>query len=209
MTRTRRSAKAAGSRFESEVAAYLAEHIDDRIERRARSGAKVMCGRCGRERFLKHPDMAGRMCIRCAQSLATAAAAKSNRSPAKEKFEKYVLRTDRCWEWEGYKYSNGYAALTVDGRQVLAHRWSYEEFIGPIPDGLTIDHLCRNRGCVNPAHMEPVTGRENTRRAMRGACVNGHRFSPENTYMHRGKRYCRTCRRNRNQARRRGHGAQS
>ena len=102
-----------------------------------------------------------------------------------------------CWEWSGYRYGNGYAAMSWQGKQVLLHRLAYEQLVGPIPTGLQIDHLCRVRHCVNPDHLEPVTPQENTRRAMRSACVNGHEFTESNTYMHAGKRYCRTCRRER------------
>ena len=85
----------------------------------------------------------------------------------------------------------------------MAHRFAYELLIGPIPSGLTIDHLCRNTGCVNPAHMEPVTRAENARRHVphRPAhCVKGHEFTPENTYSPPkapGSRQCKTCNRER------------
>lgn len=68
-----------------------------------------------------------------------------------------------CWRWLGHCLSSGYGR--VGARGILAHRLAYEELVGPIPDGLEIDHLCRNRGCVNPAHLEPVTHVENLRRA--------------------------------------------
>lgn len=68
-----------------------------------------------------------------------------------------------CWLWVG-TVDRGYGLLSVDGKTVRAHRYSYETLVGPIPDGLQIDHLCRNRGCVNPAHLEPVTQVENIRR---------------------------------------------
>lgn len=155
---------------------------------------EVLCERCGETRTLTTKVSTGSMCRTCAAATASEAARGTNRSTTPEKFEKYTLRAAECWEWTGHKYGNGYGAITHRGRQVLAHRWAYEHFIGPIPEGLTIDHLCRNRACVNPAHMEPVTGRENTRRAMRSHCIHGHAFDAENTYMHNGKRYCRTCR---------------
>jgi len=104
-----------------------------------------------------------------------------------------------CWVWRGAKVM-GYGCLRVDGKVTLAHRFSYELFIGPIPAGLHIDHLCVNPPCVNPTHMEPVTAAENTRRAAERArpathCKRGHPFDEANTHYrtdHRG-RVCRAC----------------
>src|SRR5689334_10590331 len=71
-------------------------------------------------------------------------------------------QTSGCWLWTGYLMPNGYGKFAVSrGINALAHRWSYETFVGAIPAGLTLDHLCRVRGCVNPTHLEPVTRREN------------------------------------------------
>src|SRR5699024_1617461 len=97
-------------------------------------------------------------------------------------------------------------ATRADWRMKLAHRVSYETFAGPIPEGLDLDHLCRNRSCVNPEHLEPVTRSENLRRSplmARGQdkthCPHGHEYSPENTRITKaGARACRTCERKRN-----------
>lgn len=106
-----------------------------------------------------------------------------------------------CWLWTGATV-RGYGKLTRGGRgegHVLAHRLSYELLIGPIPDGLQIDHLCRVRNCVNPDHLEAVTQLENIRRApqVSGAyCKHGHERTPENTYVRKdrpGYRHCRVC----------------
>lgn len=87
------------------------------------------------------------------------------------RFLQYVTKTDNCWIWTGIKHrTRRYGRFYVGGRGgrfVQAHRWAYEHFVGPIPDGLTIDHLCMVRECVNPAHMEPVTQAENNRRSAR------------------------------------------
>jgi hypothetical protein len=70
-----------------------------------------------------------------------------------------------CWPWRGVRTMHGYGSVTLDGRAVVAHRASYETFVGPIPEGLEIDHLCRVRECVNPEHLEPVTHEVNMQRA--------------------------------------------
>lgn len=69
-----------------------------------------------------------------------------------------------CWEWTAGLFSNGYGQFWSSGRIVGAHRWAYEALVGPIPEGLELDHLCRNIKCVNPTHLEPVTSKENTLR---------------------------------------------
>ncbi|MEU5302229.1 HNH endonuclease signature motif containing protein [Streptomyces noursei] len=108
-----------------------------------------------------------------------------------------------CWEWTGGRTSDGYGTFWLDGRQQYAHRVAYETLRGPIPDGLVIDHLCRNRACANPAHLEAVTNRTNilrgvgfcASRAQQTRCVHGHAFTAPNTYIApNGTRKCRTCR---------------
>jgi hypothetical protein len=117
-----------------------------------------------------------------------------------------IVVGDDCWEWAGAHNRDGYGTAYKDGRPQGAHRVIYELLVGPIPDGLQIDHLCRNRGCVNPAHMEPVTKKVNLLRgegvgarfARKTHCANGHPFDAENTRITpAGYRVCRTCHRNR------------
>lgn len=112
-----------------------------------------------------------------------------------------------CWDWAGYLRDNGYGQKWKDGRLTGAHRAAYEYVVGEIPPGLDIDHLCRNHGCINPQHLEPVTRRENNIRGMlgelnakrsanQGHCKHGHAFTVENTRVAYGKRHCRNCSRN-------------
>jgi hypothetical protein len=118
------------------------------------------------------------------------------------RFERHVTKTDTCWLWTGRRDIGGYGRLWVGDRDVPAHRWSYERFVGPIPEGLQVDHLCRVRECVNPAHLEPVTQAENirrgvgasTRNATKTHCPRGHAYTPENTMRRKsGQRRCRIC----------------
>lgn len=104
---------------------------------------------------------------------------------------------DECWRYPGGITPQGYGLVWIDTKQVLVHRYSYEFHIGPIPAGLTIDHLCRVRACWNPHHMEPVTRGDNVRRAkaLITHCPQGHEYTPENTYNYpgRGGRHCKQC----------------
>lgn len=121
------------------------------------------------------------------------------------RFESKVERTDTCWLWLGATNSRGYGCWGVEGVSQLAHRVAYELLVGPIPEGLTIDHLCFNKVCVNPAHMEPVTREENSRRKERVIrpthCPQGHELTDDNLYVknrsdgHGINRYCKTCKR--------------
>lgn len=111
---------------------------------------------------------------------------------------------DGCWIWTA-STRKGYGRAWVDGRVQPAHRVAFEQLRGPVPDGLDLDHLCRNRSCVNPAHLEPVTRGENLRRgngwsgrnARKTHCKYGHEFDASNTLIENGKRTCRICKKRR------------
>jgi len=117
-----------------------------------------------------------------------------------------------CWLWTACKNTDGYALVCFQRKVRTAHRLIYEMLVGEIPEGMSLDHLCRVRHCVNPEHLEPCPLRENILRspvqlsavnASRDACKHGHRFTPENTVVRNRKqrnnpsRQCLTCQRNR------------
>lgn len=140
-------------------------------------------------------------------------ATKRRRMTAHERFLSNVdRRPNGCWQWTGTLDQRGYGKLTVDGAPRAAHRLSYSFAKGPIPDGLVIDHLCRNPGCVNPDHLEAVAQRENVLRGASGQpgnpyrthCPNGHAYAGDNVILvERGTSYrCRECRRLRDQEKR-------
>lgn len=123
---------------------------------------------------------------------------------AEERFWSHVEKTDTCWLWMSAMV-NGYGRFKAE-RQTSAHRFAYELIVGPIPDGLELDHLCRVRNCVNPDHLEPVTHAENMARAnpylvdsnhhaAKTHCKWGHEFTLENTYRRGHGRVCRACKR--------------
>jgi len=123
-------------------------------------------------------------------------------------WNRFVLKIDvtsNCWNWKAGKGAQGYGSLRVTDKystMIKAHRMSYEFFVGKIPKDKVIDHLCRNRSCVNPEHLEVVSSRENTLRgetlaskeAKQTSCIRGHELKGNNlAFRTDGKRACKTC----------------
>jgi hypothetical protein len=115
-----------------------------------------------------------------------------------QRFLRFIEPEDAaaCWRWKGSKCRDGYGKFHDGARHMKAQNYAYREMIGPIPEGLQLDHLCRVRDCVNPYHLEPVTILENVRRGEnaernRTACPSGHPY--DKIIKTNGKRRCRTC----------------
>jgi hypothetical protein len=117
-------------------------------------------------------------------------------TPIIKRFFSRVQKTDTCWIWTGAKHPAGYGRLMFGGHSTCAHRLSWMLHRGALNQDVTIDHLCHNKLCVNPDHLEPVSRGENARRYMlsRTHCSNGHAFNKENTAInHNGHRRCKAC----------------
>jgi len=119
-----------------------------------------------------------------------------------ERFWAKVNKTETCWLWTANRGRSGYGNFRYQNRQTRAHRTAYEWLVGPIPEGLQLDHLCRVRHCVNPEHLEPTTGKVNTLRgtgpsalnAVKTHCSQDHPLDGDNLYTWKNERGCRSCR---------------
>lgn len=129
-------------------------------------------------------------------------------SELEKRFYSKIDTVEDCWVWGAFKNPGGYGKFSYEKVSRLAHRISYLIHVGEIPPGLELDHLCRNRACVNPGHLEPVTRSTNIQRGLlpevlkglgknRTHCAQGHIYDEANTYRNkkRSGRACRTCRR--------------
>ena len=117
-------------------------------------------------------------------------------------FYSYVDRDTGCWEWTSTKNQKGYPRMKIDKVMCGAHRVSYEMFTGPLIDELEMDHICENRGCINPAHIQQISHGDNIRNGARwrhkkdNHCIHGHKYTEENTQIRAdGRKRCATCRR--------------
>lgn len=127
--------------------------------------------------------------------------------------ERIDITDEGCWEWSAGRSKDGYGLVWWEGKMHLVHRILYEGLVGPIPDGLELDHLCRNHACANPDHLQPVTHQVNCARGEVGLstgrrnrakthCPKGHEYIGENLYINpAGQRQCRTCMRERDRRR--------
>lgn len=115
------------------------------------------------------------------------------------KFIKFPKDLNECWIWKGVFNDRGYGVFGFNSKKHKAHRFIYEYLVGEIAKGLVTDHLCRNRKCVNPEHLEFVTDKININRGIgnrqkeKTCCPLGHKYTKENTYYYKNSRTCRKC----------------
>ncbi len=110
-----------------------------------------------------------------------------------------------CWVWKGARFKKKYGDYAqirmggrLDSKNKRAHVVSYEHFVGKVPEGMELDHICQNTLCINPAHLEPVAHKENCKRRKDSGlpfCRHGHKYTPETTYIRpdNGRRECKVC----------------
>ena len=172
----------------------------------------TICSFCGGPGLHWHDSLVGARRrgneLFCSKSCVGKKAREESAAKTAERFWSKVNKRglDECWEWSGRR-CQGYGCFGLHGRDLRAHRFSYELNVGPIPDGLSILHSCDNRACVNPAHLRPGTNAENMQDCLKRGrnhfankthCKHGHPFTPENTKVMQVKgrgpyRVCRQC----------------
>lgn len=198
-------------RMHTMAEAAAQRRADSRVHKAAAKEARrpapiiKVCPYCKREFVARHRR--SKYCSRSCQARGIRV-----EFPPTPVLERYTVQdrgySSPCWIFNrSGKCNRGYNQIMLpDGSQPLAHRYFYEQLVGSIPEGLTLDHLCRIRNCVNPAHLEPVTRGENTLRGdtitgnnrRKTQCKRGHAFTPENTRITpQGTRCCRACARER------------
>lgn len=169
------------------------------------------CHKCGTKRWVRYQNKqpADLICHACKKNGPAP-------KPLRQRLLSKIQVENGCWVWQGYKCNWGYGRIKVHGQILVVHRVAYEEFIGPIAENLEIDHLCRNRMCINPAHLEPVAHKVNIQRGTAGKypsngdqgrrkthCPHGHLYDLFNTHWTKlGHRECRSCRAAQNKRRR-------
>lgn len=154
---------------------------------------EYICATCGR--VFRHKAKNRKYCSADCRSNDPAA------TPLARFFANIRFNEDGCWIWSGFCGPDGYGQFRANGRKLSAHRWAYEEWVGPAPNGVELCHLCPNRKCVNPAHVAPSTRPDIYKRyepgvKRRSHCAKGHEFTTENTYIvpGTGQRQCVACR---------------
>lgn len=169
----------------------------------AKATISRVCGACGVEFFAPLHRVQKGLAKFCSPKCNGVQLRIDRTVPLMDRLWANVEKTATCWLWTAKKVDGkGYGQITEGKRAYQVHRVVYEALVGPIPDGLQLDHLCRVRRCCRPNHLEPVTQTENQRRgygfagvnARKTHCAQGHPYDEANTIIrHRGGRDCRTC----------------